>query len=110
MAYYTDFEAEAHGPDADSALYALKVSAYDFDDWEEDNRLMDAKWYSWESDLTRTSIEFPEVLFTLDGFGEDRGDIWRAWAKNGKVETTIATIVIPAPEWVPIQYGLKREL
>lgn len=35
------------------------------------------KWYDFDDEMRRVSVQHPHVLFTLDGKGEETGDIWR---------------------------------
>lgn len=44
------------------------------------------KWYDHDSDLKTMSKmpRYKDAIFTLDGDGEESGDIWRAFYKNGK--------------------------
>lgn len=44
-----------------------------------------SKWYTHEIDVATLSSKFPAVLFTLDGQGEDQGDVWRKFFLAGKV-------------------------
>lgn len=44
------------------------------------------KWYEHEDDLLTLSKEFPHLAFTLEGQGEDAGDIWKKYLLNGKVQ------------------------
>ena len=37
--------------------------------------------------MLKLSLEFPEYVFILDGEGEESGDIWRSFYKNGKMYT-----------------------
>lgn len=55
------------------------------------------KWYPehYEKELTQLSKMFPEVLFILDGEGEEAGDLWRMFFKNGLQERHVA------PPWTP---------
>jgi len=39
------------------------------------------------------SLLHPEVLFLIDGEGEESGDIWKQWFKNGKSFYTKAKMV-----------------
>lgn len=41
------------------------------------------KWYSWKVDMETLSARYPSTLLTLTGYGEESGDIWRAYFKNG---------------------------
>lgn len=54
-----------------------------------------AKWYDYDNEMKMLSRNFPEVLFTLHGEGEDQGDIWNAYYLNGKSQKAKAEITIP---------------
>lgn len=45
----------------------------------------DYKWYDCEYDLYLLSGQFPDLLFTLDGKGEEAGDIWTHVYQDGKL-------------------------
>ena len=46
----------------------------------------DLKWYDWEKAFRELSAEFPEILFTLRGHGEEVGDDWQEYYQNGKMQ------------------------
>jgi hypothetical protein len=50
------------------------------------------KWYDHDQDMLEFSKVFPKVLFTLEGEGEEGGDLWKAYYKNGKQQTCPAKI------------------
>ena len=43
-----------------------------------------AKWYEFDTDMRAFSTRFPDLVFNLHGAGEDSGDIWDYFYKNGK--------------------------
>jgi hypothetical protein len=49
-------------------------------------------WYEHEEKLLEFSKRYPQVLFILDGKGDDAGDVWRKYFMNGKVQVTRAEI------------------
>lgn len=51
------------------------------------------KWYEHESDMKGFSKRFPDVVLTLHGEGEESGDIWIKYFKNGKMQKVEAQIV-----------------
>lgn len=55
------------------------------------------KWYDREEDLCKlsSSPELVDVLLILDGEGEETGDEWRCFAKNGRKE------MIRREQWNP---------
>jgi hypothetical protein len=44
----------------------------------------ECKWYSCVEDVLKLSKEHPDILFLLEGEGEEAGDIWKFYAKNGR--------------------------
>ena len=54
------------------------------------------KWYDHEKHMNLLSQIYPETIFLLEGEGEDSGDIWRKYFKNGKMQVCKAKIVFPA--------------
>ena len=47
-------------------------------------------------DMKELSLRHPEVVFTLDGQGEESGDVWRMYFKNGKFHKSEVTITYEA--------------
>ena len=60
-----------------------------FDDFLEE----EIKWYDHEENMIELSEKYPNYLFTLSGEGEESGDIWRTYFKNGKCQRVEAKIV-----------------
>jgi len=58
--------------------------------------LDDAKWYSWDEDMTKLSLAYPDVIFELYGDGEETDDVWKAVFYRGKGETVNEISYFPA--------------
>ena len=54
----------------------------------------EAKWYDHENDLKELSINYPLIFFRLYGIGENWGDFWVKYFKNGKM-TKLDCILSP---------------
>lgn len=52
----------------------------------------EAKWYEHNEDMLELSKILPHVTFELDGEGEENGDLWRTYYKNGKKQFCPARI------------------
>lgn len=50
------------------------------------------KWYDFDEDMARYSTYFPDVVFELDGVGEESDDQWKAYFHDGKMQKVMATI------------------
>jgi hypothetical protein len=61
------------------------------------------KWYEHEDDMKKLSGEMRGVLFILNGVGEEHGDEWVKYFKNGKMQ------VHKRPEWVKPACDTKGE-
>jgi len=99
MGYYTRFELKITEPKNSTlteesiipefrkkyecAKYALSEEGYT----EEP-----CKWYECEDELKEFSKSYPEHLFLLEGEGEESGDIWKLYVKNGKCQRASAQV------------------
>ncbi|QGH76408.1 hypothetical protein SEA_DAUBENSKI_104 [Streptomyces phage Daubenski] len=124
MGYYTDFTLRAEGRGAvydkmmrDRSKITFSYSNYDFTlgDWLDRDYSENLKWYEWEKDMKQLSKEWPNVLFILDGDGEETGDLWRAWFRNGamyKLEAKIVfeTIKPDLDKHLPYDHDLDKRL
>ena len=54
------------------------------------------KWYSHKANMEAVSQQFPGVLFTVHGVGEEFPDAWRLYVRNGKSHKVTAEISYPA--------------
>lgn len=45
-----------------------------------------AKWYEYQTDMEVVSKQFPNATLILCGVGEEQGDIWREYFRNGKMQ------------------------
>lgn len=93
MGYYTNYSLSFDKTvDKEKLVEDLEtVSGYS---WDGSFEQSDIKWYSALDNMKIISSKHPEVLFTLDGVGEESGDIWRAYFKDGKMQYEKAKIVI----------------
>lgn len=82
MGYYTDFKLTVPEGDLDSIAQDLsEISTYE---WDADLELYEAKWYDHHKDMIALSKKHPNTLFCLEGDGEENGDLWKAYYKDGK--------------------------
>lgn len=93
MGYQTDFELTFDAPGLEEVIYAkLKdISGYIFND----SYIYSAKWYDHDKDMLTLSLAYPDILFTLEGKGEESDDIWISYYQNGKTQYHQAKIVYP---------------
>ena len=104
MGYYTDFDLTiAPGP-PQSVRDSMSNKLREITDWGVEDiiahgEFYDTKWYDYREDMIKLSESFPEYKFILNGHGEEKDDIWRAWFSNGKSYSVKAQIVWPDFCW-----------
>lgn len=65
-----------------------------------------AKWYYHQEDMIELSRHFPDVVFELEGIGEETGDMWKEYYKNGLYQD--CTAIITYPEYDPNKLKTRR--
>lgn len=87
MGYYTTFEVaviEGH-LDGDIVDILRKETSYTFQ--HATGNVVYAnhiKWYTQWDDMMSISRRYPDVVFRVRGDGEESGDAWQTFYKNGK--------------------------
>lgn len=116
MGYYTDYLLKTEWmPEKvdlqsfDTMIYEMLVTAllenkdavYAFGEKMAyaDGEGQNTRWYDHEKDFIALSKQFPDVLFTLDGEGEEAGDIWRKFFYRGEMAGGKAQIILPESPW-----------
>lgn len=92
MGYYTNFELTHDSDTIDDEVLAKELTEVSGYDWEDDLYLGEAKWYDWQKHMKSVSKMHPDTLFTLEGEGEEHGDMWIAFFKSGKMQMEKAKI------------------
>jgi hypothetical protein len=99
MGYYTRFNLNV-SPELDIEVldkveeFHDRITACGDGDFELEEP---TKWYDHEKDMRQLSASYPEHLFTLDGEGEEQGDVWRKYFKAGKMQEWRPQEQEPAP-------------
>lgn len=94
MGYYTRYDLKIDGTREEidrvsEYLYRTEISGYKL---LKLSSYEPSKWYNHMEDMLDLSKEFPNVLFTLSGDGEDSGDFWKKYFKGGKVQIAFGEI------------------
>lgn len=95
MGYYTDFKLTTK-PAAEISLDLLEtITNYSWESYGggEYTPGDSIKWYEWTENMKELSLVFPDTLFILEGEGEESGDLWKAYFKNGKSQEIRAEVV-----------------
>ena len=53
------------------------------------------KWYECEENMKEYSSLYPDLVFCIHGEGEETGDLWDAYFKNGKMQFCDVEITYP---------------
>jgi hypothetical protein len=96
MGYYTKFNLTVT-PDNGEIIPQFRKenenAEYALDD--DGNFYEEAKWYYSQDELCEFSLKHPDVLFLLEGDGEDSENFWRLYVKNGKKHHQVGIVTYP---------------
>ena len=86
MGYYTNHELEIVEGDSTTIDHEKGISEMsNYDNCFQD----EIKWYDHENVMREYSKKFPDTLFKLIGEGEENGDLWHEYYKNGEMQKCI---------------------
>ena len=96
MGYYTDYNLTAHGASEKqlTEMNKIIIQEWGLEKWG-DGWWCNAKWYDHDDDMIGLSNLYPDVLFILEGNGEESDDIWITYYKGGKHQYCPASIIFP---------------
>lgn len=89
MGYYTYHELAVKGISAEIDHEKEISDSTSYDDCF-DHAI---KWYEHEEDMRAYSAWHPDLIFELKGEGEEAGDLWIEYYKNGKMQRCEAQIM-----------------
>jgi len=91
MGYYTEYALSANNAEGleDKITKDLEeISGYSIRFGYSDS----CKWYNHQDDMLTLSKIYPNVVFVLEGEGEESEDLWIKYFKNGKMQVCKAEI------------------
>jgi hypothetical protein len=93
MGYYTNYTLTTDSY-VDLKYLLDAETGYDWEYFRSENKyfLDGVKWYSNHEDMIKISKKCPSCLFTLHGEGEESGDLWYTYYKNGEFQEAKAVI------------------
>jgi len=96
MGYYTEHSIETYITE-EQIVELERISGY-----SRESLLYgcECKWYGMMDNVQLLSSKFKDQLFVWECNGEESGDIYKVFAKGGKVEKVEAKITCDEPEWV----------
>lgn len=95
MGYYTKFKISVEPSEMTDEVLAFLADASGYSAESIAGGGSSIKWYNYEDHVLEASTRFPVAVITIDGDGEDAGDVWRMYATGGAVERVQAVITYP---------------
>jgi hypothetical protein len=88
MGYYTRYTLVLPGCTTENAMHEEQIS-------EEFGTCFDdmIKWYDHKKDMIAYSKKYPDTLFMTEGSGEEQGDVWQFYFKNGKFFKDVPEVI-----------------
>lgn len=85
MGYYTNYDLSRNSEEVIEAIEEMAGESL------EDS----TKWYDSREHMKAVSLKFPGVMLHVKGMGEENGDIWQAFYKDGRECYQKAQITFP---------------
>lgn len=86
MGYYTRYDISENAQTVQEAIE--EKSQYTFYSGQTE----EVKWYDWQTHCKAVSMDFPNLVIRVEGVGEEQGDQWKAYIKNGKIQIVKARV------------------
>ena len=84
MGYYTTFSlALEEGPREQYQRMLEDIDAIMGDNGMSSFESVNAKWYSYDTDIRELSLRYPDNTFRVNGDGEDPYDLWQEFWRAG---------------------------
>jgi len=104
MGYYTDYTIQVSPDTAAEISQDFETFQTVFEEItgyfiEEDFTVPSCKWYNHEKDMLEISKLYPNAVWQLDGSGEEEGDVWRVYFKNGKKQDANTVVTVTHDEF-----------
>ena len=85
MGYYTTYSLTLEeGPREQFQKMLEEIDAMMGDNEMSSFESINAKWYSYEKDIKQLSLKYPDIIFRVNGDGEDSDDLWQDFWHAGK--------------------------
>lgn len=91
MGYYTNFELEIVDKDM-NPINASDIIQEIQNEYKIGFGSDSTKWYTYQEDMKKVSLKYPEYIFVLSGSGEEFDDIWKEYFYKGENQFTRAKI------------------
>ena len=90
MGYYTNYGLEIIEGDSNEIDHEQGIEEY-----TDYNNVFgeEIKWYNCHEDMIAYSKKYPNTVFCITGEGEEAGDLWKTYFKNGQSQQVKAKIV-----------------
>lgn len=86
MGYYTTYDISANSSKIQDAIENKSGDTF------YEGLVSEVKWYSWHQDCLEISKSYADQLIVVEGDGEEQGDQWKAYFKNGKSQVCKAIV------------------
>ena len=105
MGYYTTFELRVQNKEQDTPENVQAIQDAIIEQESDNRHVFDndgqsvwsdggIKWYEYTEHLIEISKKLPNLVIQVDGEGEEVGDIWRAFWKDGLVQEVKRTVIV----------------